>query len=80
MTIKRKVSLTLDDDLVDALEGDAALSTQVNEALRAEVERRRRHRALLDLLARLEATDGPLNTAKDAAEVARFVRLLGGPQ
>ena len=40
---KRKVSLTLDDDLIQALEqDDEALSSQINEAVRVEVERRRR--------------------------------------
>lgn len=78
MTAKRKVSLTIDEDLIAALEGDAALSAQVNDALRLEVERRRRQQALMDLLARLDRSDGPLNTPKDAAEIARFARLLGG--
>src|SRR5713226_9604206 len=48
MTNKRKVSLSLDADLVDELEQstDEGLSGQVNEAVRVEVERRRRQRAL----------------------------------
>lgn len=75
---KRKVSLTLDEELVKALEGDDGLSAQVNDALRHEVERRRRQQALGDLLARLDELDGPLDTADDAAEIARFTRLLGG--
>ena len=78
MTMKRKVSLTLDDDLIDALGDDAALSAQVNEAVRLEVERRRRNHALGELLARLERLDGPLDSADDEAEIARFARLLGG--
>ena len=48
MVSKRKVSLSLDADLVDELEQstDEGLSGQVNEAVRVEVERRRRQRAL----------------------------------
>ena len=62
----------------DALGDDAALSAQVNEAVRLEVERRRRNHALGELLARLERLDGPLDSADDEAEIARFARLLGG--
>ncbi|MGA3217458.1 MAG: type II toxin-antitoxin system CcdA family antitoxin [Acidimicrobiales bacterium] len=79
-TAKRKVSVTLDDDLVEELEReDGSLSATVNAALRADLDRRRRHRALGELLDRLAAEDGPLGTAEDEAEVARFMRLLGGP-
>jgi hypothetical protein len=76
---KRKVSLSLDADLVDEFEQEAAegLSAQVNVVLRAEVDRRRRHRALQALLDRLAAEDGPLGP-DDEAEIARFERALGG--
>jgi len=75
-----KVSLSLDEDLVAQLEGgEQALSTQVNQALRTEVERRRRQRALTALLQRLDELHGPLDTAEDEAEIARLMRLLGGP-
>lgn len=76
---KRKISLSLDADLVDEFEQDAAegLSAQVNVVLRAEVDRRRRHRALRALLDRLAASDGPLGP-KDEAEIGRFERALGG--
>jgi|1185.fasta_scaffold981075_1 hypothetical protein len=79
MTPKRKISLSLDEDLVEALERDAGegLSSQVNVVLRAEVERRRRHRALQELLDRLAAEDGAL-TAEDDAEIERFEQVLGG--
>jgi len=80
MTTKRKVSLTLDDDLIAALEGDEGLSSQVNDAVRAEVERRRRQASLTSLLERLAELDGPLDSAADEAEIARFMRLLGGAQ
>ncbi len=79
MAAKKKVSLTLDSDLVDELaeHPDLALSTQVNEAIRVEISRRRRQRALQDLLLRLDAEDGPL-TDDDLAGVAYFERLLDG--
>lgn len=77
---KRKVSLTLDDDLVAALEqDDDTLSAQINEAVRHEVERRRRELHLRGLIARLEREDGPLDSAEDEAAVTRYMRLLGGP-
>ncbi|WP_239342022.1 type II toxin-antitoxin system CcdA family antitoxin [Frankia sp. CiP3] len=81
MTIpaKRKVSVTLDADLVAAAEADGGnLSAQVNMALRDELARRRRHRALGNLLDRLAVERGPLDTAEDAEEIMRFMRLLGG--
>ena len=78
-TTKRKVSLSLDEELIAELESDAeGLSSQVNDAVRAEVERRRRHRALEMLLAHLDESEGPLDTDTDEAEIARFMRLLGG--
>jgi hypothetical protein len=79
MAPKRKVSLTLDADLVDELEHapDAVLSTQVNEAIRTEILRRRRQRALREFLDDLSAEDGPL-TAADELEIYRYQQLLGG--
>lgn len=59
---KRKVSVSLDADLVEELEANSdALSTQVNEAIRADVERRRRHRRLGEFLDELEARNGPID-------------------
>jgi Post-segregation antitoxin CcdA len=77
---KRKVSVTLDADLVEALEADASttLSAEVNSALRAEFSRRKRQQALGDLLDRLAEERGQLDTPEDAAEIARYMRLLGG--
>jgi uncharacterized protein (DUF4415 family) len=73
MTAKRKVSVSLDEDLVAELEAaDEALSGQVNEAIRAEVERRRRNRLLTDMLDLLDAEHG----AVDEALVAKYVDLL----
>jgi antitoxin CcdA len=78
--VKRKVSITLDADLVAALEAEHEdnLSARVNAALRADVEQRGRRRALGELLDRLAAEEGALDTAEDEAAIARFMRLLGG--
>ena len=77
---KRKVSVTLDADLVAAMEADdsSTLSAEVNSALRAEFTRRKRQQALADLLDHLEAERGALDTAEDEAEITRYMRLLGG--
>ena len=77
---KRKVSLTLDADLVAELEkSDEPLSAQVNAVILAEVERRRHQRGLRALLDYFDETDGPLDTEEDEREIQRFMRLLGGP-
>ena len=77
---KRKVSVTLDADLVAALEaeGSTTLSAEVNSALRAEFTRRKRQQALADLLDHLADERGKLDTPEDEAEIARYMRLLGG--
>ncbi|HXB48758.1 MAG TPA: type II toxin-antitoxin system CcdA family antitoxin [Streptosporangiaceae bacterium] len=77
---KRKVSITLDEDLVAALEADGSttLSAEVNSALRAEFTRRKRQQALADLLDHLADERGELDTPEDQAEIARYMRLLGG--
>jgi antitoxin component of MazEF toxin-antitoxin module len=77
---KRKVSVTLDADLVAALEaeGGTTLSAEVNSALRAEFTRRKRQQALADLLDHLADERGRLDTPEDEAEIARYMRLLGG--
>ena len=77
---KRKVSVTLDADLVAALEAGSGttLSAEVNSALRAEFARRRRQQALADLLDHLADERGGLDTLEDEAEIARYMRLLGG--
>jgi hypothetical protein len=78
-TPKRKVSVTLDEDLVAALESDGGgLSARVNAALRADLARRKREDALGELLKRLDAEHGPLDSADDEAEIARLMTLLGG--
>jgi antitoxin CcdA len=71
---KRKVSVSLDEDLVAELEaGDEALSSQVNEAVRLELGRRRRHRLLGEMLDGLEETGGPV----DEKLVRKYMELLG---
>ena len=73
MTAKRKVSVSLDEDLVAELEAaDEALSGQVNEAIRAEVERRRRNRLLTAMLDSLDAEYGPV----DETLVEKYTELL----
>jgi hypothetical protein len=78
--VKRKVSITLDADLVEAMEADGGttLSAEVNSAVRAEFTRRKRQQALEDLLDRLADERGRLDTPEDEAEIARYMRLLGG--
>ena len=73
-TTKRKVSVSLDVDLVAELEaGGEALSAQVNEAVRAELDRRRHHRLLIELLDESEAIPGP----PDEKLVRKYTDLLG---
>jgi antitoxin CcdA len=74
------VSVTLDADLVAELEAEGTdnLSAQVNAALRADIARLKRQRALGRFLDRIEAEEGPLDTPEDQAEIARYMRLLGG--
>lgn len=73
-TTKRKVSVSLDEDLVAELEaGGEALSAQVNEAVRLELQRRRRHRLLGETLDILEAANGPV----DEGLVRKYTELLG---
>ncbi|MGH2719744.1 MAG: type II toxin-antitoxin system CcdA family antitoxin [Actinomycetota bacterium] len=73
MTTKRKVSVSLDEDLVAELEaGGEALSGQVNEAIRVEVENRRRSRLLAELLDQWDATYGPV----EEALVEKYIDLL----
>jgi hypothetical protein len=77
---KRKISVTLDADLVAAMEADSSttLSAELNSALRAEFTRRRRQQALANLLDHLAEERGDLDTPDDEAEIARYMRLLGG--
>ena len=73
-TTKRKVSVSLDEDLVAELEaGGEALSSQVNEAVRLELARRRRHRLLGQMLDELAAAHG----AVDERLVTKYLDVLG---
>jgi post-segregation antitoxin (ccd killing protein) len=70
---KRKVSISLDEDLVEELEReDQGLSAQINVAVRTELEHRRRHRLLVELLDRLDTEYGPV----DESLVEKYVGLL----
>jgi hypothetical protein len=72
-TTKRKVSVSLDADLVAELEaGDEALSSQVNQAVRNELETRRRHRLLDAMLDEYEQAVGP----PDEALVTKYLEFL----
>jgi hypothetical protein len=75
---KRKVSLSLDEDLVEALEREepGSLSPQVNQTLRSDFERKQQQRRLGQFLDQLNEQDGPLETPQDQAEVQRFADLL----
>lgn len=71
---KRKVSVSLDADLVTELvAGDEALSKQVNDAVRETLARRRRQRLLAELLARLDEEHGPVS----GALIAKYKAILG---
>ena len=72
MTAKRKVSVSLDEDLVAELEAaDEALSGQVNDvAIRGR--RKRRNRLLTDMLDSLDGEHGPV----DETLVTKYMELL----
>lgn len=76
MAIKRKITVSLDEELLGALESEGSVSSQLNAAGWELVERRRRHADLVALLDRLDEQDGPL--PDDPEEDARLERLLGG--
>ena len=72
MSGKVRRTLTLDPEVVEALGADpAALSATVNAILADEIARRDRHRALGQLLDRLDEEDGPAD-----AEIVESVRRL----
>jgi hypothetical protein len=76
MAPKRKVTVTVDEELLRVLEHAGNVSAQLNEAGWALVERRQRAERLTELLDRFDREDGPL--PDDPAEDARLERLLGG--
>ncbi len=73
---KQKVSLSLDADIVAEFERGGPLSTQINEALRAEFERRRHQAALGKLVERLKAEFDGLDTEEDRAAIAQYREML----
>jgi hypothetical protein len=76
MANKRKVTITLDEDIAQELEAGGNVSAQLNDAARDLVERRRNAQRLQALLDKFDAEDGPL--PDDPEEDARIRRLLGG--
>lgn len=76
MAMKRKVTITLDEDLARALEHAGNVSAQLNEAGWSLVERRQRAQRLTELLDHLDERYGPL--PDDPDEDARLEHLLGG--
>ncbi len=71
---KRKISVSLDEELVSELETvGSSLSAQINAAVRTDLEHRRRQRLLAELLDQLDAEHGPV----DEALVEKYVGLLG---
>jgi antitoxin CcdA len=73
-TAKRRVSVPLDEDLVEELEREnQGLSARVNVAVRADVERRRRHRLLGEMLDKLDAELGSV----DESLIEHYMELLG---
>jgi hypothetical protein len=76
--LKRKLSVSLDEDLVAALEASGdPLSVQVNEAVRNEIERRRQQQGLARFCDRYVEETGPW-TEEDEAEIQRIMHALGG--
>lgn len=70
---KRKISVSLDEDLVAELEaGGEALSAQVNDAVRNEIARRRRQRLLAEMLSEYGRRVGPPNESL----VNKYLELL----
>jgi post-segregation antitoxin (ccd killing protein) len=70
---KRKISVSLDEDLVHELEASGEnVSNQVNEAIRVDLAQRRRNRLLGEWLDKLDEERGPV----DEALVRKFMDLL----
>ena len=70
---KRKISVTVDADLVEALDaGEENLSSQVNEAIRIVVAQRRRQADLRAWLDEMTERQGPI----DEERVQRFIDAL----
>ncbi|MDQ2789733.1 MAG: hypothetical protein DLM60_15850 [Pseudonocardiales bacterium] len=76
MATKRKITITIDEELAGELERAGSMSAQLNDAGWTLLERRRRAERLSALLDEFDRTDGPL--PDDPEEDARLDRLLGG--
>ena len=76
MAMKRKVTVTLDEDLARELERVGNVSAQLNEAGWVLLARRQSAERLASLLDELDRSDGPLPV--DPEEDARIDRLLSG--
>ena len=73
---KRKVTVSIDEDLASALERSGSMSGKLNEAGWALIEREQQALRLTNLLDQLDEQYGPL--PDDPEEDARIDRLLGG--
>lgn len=71
---KRKITVTVDDELVDDIQslGADSLSSVINSALAHEVDRRARAAALQRLLAAWDAELGPVPDEATAAAADAF--------
>lgn len=71
---KRRITLSLDEDVVEALEawGERSLSAAANTALREAVAKETHHRALLGWLDELDQQYG-VPSADERAEAARLL-------
>jgi hypothetical protein len=80
---KRKIAVTLDAELlIELRRHPGSVSSQLNEALRIEIERRRQRAALQRFLIELDDAEGPLDSPEDLADLERIERLwseLDGP-
>lgn len=71
---KRKVTVTVDEELVEAVSsfGDSSLSAVVNAALVREIDRRARRAALGRLLDEWESKFGPVPDSDATVAAAAF--------
>ncbi|MDQ3989348.1 MAG: hypothetical protein M3291_09165 [Actinomycetota bacterium] len=76
MAGKRKITITIDEELAGTLDRAGNVSSQLNDAGWELLERRQRGERLDALLDALDEQDGPL--PEDPSEDARLDRLLGG--
>lgn len=77
---KRRITLSLDEDVVEALESleGRSLSAVANQALREAVEVAAHRRALLEWLDELDEKHGRA-TPEEQAEVQAFIDEVFGP-